>query len=82
MIRTLWDCKQVNVGLEWKSNVDDKTPMSKVEDWWKIELEEGVNEIRKIDYGWRCRWIELRIDRKEWIWQGIGLEWWWCGGLN
>ena len=50
---------QVN---EWKPNVNDNVPMSKVEDWWKIELEEDVNIIRKIDYGGKCRWIELRID--------------------
>ena len=32
LIKTLWDCKQVNVGFEWKSNGDDNAPMSKVED--------------------------------------------------
>ena len=31
LIKTLWYCKQVNVGFEWKSNGDDNAPMSKVE---------------------------------------------------
>ena len=61
LIKTLWGGKQVNVGFEWKSN-GDNAPMSKVEDWWKIELEEDVNGMRKIDDGWRCKWIELGID--------------------
>ena len=50
---------------EWKPNVNDNAPMSKVEDWWKIEFEEDVNGFRKIDYGGRCKWIELGIDWKR-----------------
>ena len=32
LIKTLWHCKKVNGGFEWKSNVGDNAPMSKVED--------------------------------------------------
>ena len=35
LIKTLWYCKQVKIGVEWKSNVDDSAPMSKVEDMMK-----------------------------------------------
>ena len=42
--------------------------------WWKVELEEYADEVRKIDYGGICKWIELRMIRNDWIWQGIGLR--------
>ena len=29
--KIIWDCKKVNVRFEWKSNVDDSAPMSKVQ---------------------------------------------------
>ena len=48
LIKTLWYSKQVNVRFEWKSNVRDSAPMSKVEGWWKIELEEDVNELGRL----------------------------------
>ena len=59
LIKTLWCCKQVNVGFELKSNVHDNAPMSKVEyimeswirrrlEWMKLErfiMDEDVNGL-------------------------------------
>ena len=59
LIKTLWYCKQVNVGFEWKSNGDENAPMSKVEylvkswirrrlEWMKLEIlimDEDVNGL-------------------------------------
>ena len=33
---------------ERKSNVNDNAPMSKVDDWWKVELEEDMNELERL----------------------------------
>lgn len=52
------------MGFERKPNVRDNAPMSKVEDLMscKAKLEEDMDEVRKIDDGGICKWIELEID--------------------
>ena len=58
----------MNVGFELKSKVYDIAPMSKVEDFMKIELEEYLNKWRKIDWFWmkmQIDWIINWLERKE-----------------
>ena len=51
--------------------------------WWKVELEEDVNELERLIMEEYVDELNWELIRSDWIWQGIGLEeWWWHGGLD